>query len=159
MSFIETWSLGTTLQSGALTSPVCVFFLVLLEVCSNLLSTFENVLSIPLEALDNTPAAWRYDANRFTSGSAFTVGWPNSHWDMDDEEQVEVEQRVRDEEPVLLGSPMCRAFSTLIELTRVTGELSEVKHKSLSERCKAECRQIVLRGMRPLPSISSKRWR
>ena len=55
--------------------------------------------------------------------------------DMDDEEQMKyVERRVRDEEPVLLiGSPMCRAFSTLIELTRATGELSEVKYKGLVE--------------------------
>ena len=39
---------------------------------------------------------------------------------MSDEEQMEeVEQRVRDEEPVLfIGSPMCRAFITLIELTQ-----------------------------------------
>ena len=55
---------------------------------------------------------------------------------MDDEEQrEEAERRVRDEEPVLLiGSPMCRAFSTLIELTRA-GKPSEVKHKNLVEHC------------------------
>ena len=52
-------------------------------------------------------------------------------WNMDDEER-----RVRDEEPVLLiGFPMCRAISTLIELTRATGKLSEVKYKNLVERC------------------------
>ena len=41
-------------------------------------------------------------------------------WSMSVDEQVEeVEQLVRDEEPVLLiGSPMCRAFSTFIELTQ-----------------------------------------
>ena len=57
-------------------------------------------------------------------------------WSMSDEEQMEeVEQRVRDEEPVLLmGSPMCRAFSTLIELTQA-GKPSEVELKSLVERC------------------------
>ena len=40
-------------------------------------------------------------------------------WDMRVEEQMkEVEQRVRDEEPVLLiGSPVCRAFSTLNDLS------------------------------------------
>ena len=56
---------------------------------------------------------------------------------MEDEELMEeVERRVRDEEPVLLiGSPMCRAFSTLIELTRATGKLSEVKHKNFVEQC------------------------
>ena len=59
-----------------------------------------------------------------------------TRWGMDDEEQMEVERRVRDEEPVLLiGFPMCRAFSTLIELTRATGKLSEVKYKNLVERC------------------------
>ena len=47
-------------------------------------------------------------------------------WSMSDEEQTEeVEQRIRDEEPVLLiGSPMCRAFSTVIELTQA-GKPSE----------------------------------
>ena len=55
--------------------------------------------------------------------------------DMDDEEQ-EVEWRVRDEEPVLLlGSPMCRAFSTLIELTTATCKLGEVRFRNLVERC------------------------
>ena len=45
---------------------------------------------------------------------------------MSDAEQTEeVEQRIRDEEPVLLiGSPMCRAFSSLIELTQA-GKPSE----------------------------------
>ena len=40
-------------------------------------------------------------------------------WSTSDEKQMEeVGQRIRDEEQVLLiGSPMCRAFSTLIELT------------------------------------------
>ena len=45
-------------------------------------------------------------------------------------------QRVRDEEPALLIlSPVCRAFSTLIELTQTTGKLSEVKHWNFMERC------------------------
>ena len=45
-------------------------------------------------------------------------------------------RRVRDEEPVLLiGSPMCWASSTLIELTQATGKLSEVEYRSLMERC------------------------
>ena len=58
-------------------------------------------------------------------------------WNMDDEEQMEeVKQRVRDEEPALLIlSPVCRAFSTLIELTQTTGKLSEVKHWNFMERC------------------------
>ena len=57
-------------------------------------------------------------------------------WSMSGEEQMEeIEQRIRDEEPVLLiGSPMCRAFSTLIELTQA-GKPSEVELKSLVERC------------------------
>ena len=52
------------------------------------------------------------------------------------EEQVEeVEQLVRDEEPVLMiGSPICRAFSTLIELTQES-KPSVVELKSLVERC------------------------
>ena len=55
---------------------------------------------------------------------------------MSDAEQMEeVEQRVRDEDSVLLiGSPMCRTFSTLIELTQA-GKPSEVELKSLVERC------------------------
>ena len=57
-------------------------------------------------------------------------------WSMSDEAQMEeVEQRIRDEEPVLLiGSPTCRAFSTLIELTQA-GKPSEFELKSLVERC------------------------
>ena len=44
----------------------------------------------------------------------------------------EVERLVRGGEPVLLiGSPMCWAFSKLIELTRATAKLVEVKYKSL----------------------------
>ena len=47
----------------------------------------------------------------------------------------EVEQRVCDKESMLLiGSPMCRAFSTLSELTQA-GKPSEVKHKNLVEQC------------------------
>ena len=46
------------------------------------------------------------------------------------------EQRVRDEESVLLtNSPMYRAFSTLIELTRAAGQLSEARDKNHVERC------------------------
>ena len=57
-------------------------------------------------------------------------------WSMSDEEQMEeVEQRIRDEEPALLiGSPMCRAFSTLVELTQA-GKPSGVKHKNFVEQC------------------------
>ena len=47
----------------------------------------------------------------------------------------EVEQRIRDEEPVLLiGSPMCRAFCTLIELTQAS-KPSDFELKSPVERC------------------------
>ena len=47
----------------------------------------------------------------------------------------EVEQRIRDEEPVLLiGYPMCRAFNTLIELTQA-GKPSEFELKNLVEHC------------------------
>ena len=47
----------------------------------------------------------------------------------------EVEQRVCGEEQVLLiGSPMCRAFSTFIELTQA-GKSSEVSRKNLAEQC------------------------
>ena len=54
----------------------------------------------------------------------------------DEEQMKEVERRVMDEEPVLLiGSPLCWTFGTLIELTRVTGSLDEVKHTYLLERC------------------------
>ena len=51
---------------------------------------------------------------------------------MSDEEQMEeVEQRVRDEEPVLLiGSPMCRAFSTLIELTKFCFRMYETQRNA-----------------------------
>ena len=100
-------------------------------------------------------------------------------WDMDDEEQMEeVDQRVRDEEPVLLiGSPMCRAFSTLIELTRATRKVSRgqvqepcgamrkntssfasgcTRHSGMQEVC--SCMNI--RGMRDLAaSVSSMKWR
>ena len=57
-------------------------------------------------------------------------------WSMSGEERMEeIEQHIRDEEPVLLiGSPMCRAFSTLIELTQA-GKPSEVELKNLVERC------------------------
>ena len=55
---------------------------------------------------------------------------------MSDEEQMEeVEQRICDEESVLLtGSKMCRAFSTLIEMTQA-GKPSEFELKRLVERC------------------------
>ena len=47
---------------------------------------------------------------------------------------MEVEQRIRDEEPgLLIGSPLCRAFSSLIELTQA-GKPSEVELKSLVQR-------------------------
>ena len=57
-------------------------------------------------------------------------------WNMSDEEQMkDVQQRVCDEEPVLLiRSPVCRAFSTLIELTQAD-KLSEGSRKNLVEQC------------------------
>ena len=93
-------------------------------------------------APSNFKVAELFSRNRF-SESAVDMGFERglavdcaTGWSMSDEEQVEeVEQRVRDEEPVLLiGSPMCRAFSTLIELTQA-GKPSEVELKSLVERC------------------------
>ena len=53
-------------------------------------------------------------------------------WSMSDEEQMEeVEQRIRDDEPVLLiGSPTCRAFSNLIEMMQA-GKPSEFDLKIL----------------------------
>ena len=58
----------------------------------------------------------------------------------------EVERRVRDEEPVfLIGSPMCRAFSTLIEVTQA-GKPSEVELKSVVERCVTP--QVLLQDIR-----------
>ena len=58
-------------------------------------------------------------------------------WDVEDEEKMkEIERRVVGEEPVwLIGSPMCRSFIKLIDLTRVTGRLDAVKHKDPLERC------------------------
>ena len=82
-------------------------------------------------------------------------------WSMSDEEQMEeVERRIRDEEPVLLiGSPMCWAFSTLIELTQA-GKPSEferrgaMRHTYETQREDWSCRSI--RGMRGLvASVSS----
>ena len=69
-------------------------------------------------------------------------------WSMTDEEQMEeVEQRVRDEEPVLLiGSPCVGFFSTLIELTQA-GKPSEVQLKSLVERCVTHF-QVLLQDVR-----------
>ena len=61
--------------------------------------------------------------NKF-GDAAVDMGFGATGWDMDDEHMEEVERRVRDEEPVLLiGSPMCRVVSTLIELTRATCNL------------------------------------
>ena len=74
----------------------------------------------------NFKVAELFCRNRF--GESAVVLDCATGWSMSDEEQMEeVEQRVRDEEPVLLiGSPMCRVISTLIELTQATGKLSEV---------------------------------
>ena len=53
----------------------------------------------------------------------------------DEGHKKKVEQRVCDEEPVLLiGSPMCRLLRNLIELTQAS-KLSEVGRKNLVERC------------------------
>ena len=91
----------------------------------------------------NVKAAALFCRNKFF-GTAVDMGFERglvveyaTGWDMDDEKQMdEVERRVRDEEPVLLiVSPVCRAFSTLIELTRATGKLSEVEYRNLGERC------------------------
>ena len=86
----------------------------------------------------------------------------------------EVERLVRGGEPVLLsGSPMCWAFSTLIELTRATAKLSEVKYKSLVDDFFASgctrrsgvqdgCSCMSIRGMRGLVAAASSRrcrWR
>ena len=90
----------------------------------------------------NFKVAELFCRNRFGE-SAIDLGFERglvvdcaTRWSMSDEVQTEeVEQRVRDEEPVLLiGSPMCRAFSTLIELTQA-GKFSEVEFKSFVERC------------------------
>ena len=90
----------------------------------------------------NFKVAELFCRNRFAD-AAVSVGFERglavnyaTGWDMRVEEQMkEVEQRVRDEEPLLLiGSPMCRAFSTLIDLSQA-GKPSEVKHKNLVERC------------------------
>ena len=83
-------------------------------------------------------------------------------WDMDGEEQMEeVERRVRDEEPVLLiGSPMCRAFSTLIELTRSTGKFE--RHLRLCFMMyAAECKTAVLawESVGCVVSVSSRKCR
>ena len=56
---------------------------------------------------------------------------------MEDEDKTkEIERRVVEEEPVwLIGSPMCRSLSNLIDQTRATGRLDEVKQKDQLERC------------------------
>ena len=90
----------------------------------------------------NFKVAELFCRNRF-GDAAVSVGFERglavnhaTRWDMRVEEQMkEVEQRVRDEEPLLLiGSPMCGAFSTLIDLSQA-GKPREVKHKNLVERC------------------------
>ena len=95
--------------------------------------------------------------NRFES--AVDMGFERGHvvdcatsWSMSDEEQMEkVEQHIRDEKTVLfLGSPMCWAFSTLIELTQA-GEPSEMWE---------DCSCLSIRGMGGLvASVSSMKWR
>ena len=73
-------------------------------------------------ALANFKVAELFWRDRFGE-SAVDVGFDRglvvhcaTGWSMSDEEQMEeVEQRVHDEEPVLLiGSPLCRASSTLL---------------------------------------------
>ena len=92
--------------------------------------------------LANFEVAELFCRNRFGE-SAVDMGFERgvvvdyaTGWSMSDEEQMEeVEQRIRDEEPVLLiGSRMCRAFSSLVELTHA-GKPSEFELKSLVERC------------------------
>ena len=55
-------------------------FLVPLEDCflNCSTSTFEILLSTPLVTLEKQHAFWRSDANCFTYGNAFSVGWPGS---------------------------------------------------------------------------------
>ena len=65
----------------------------------------------------------------------FVVDFATGRNVSDEEQMKDVEQGVRDEEPVLLiGSPMCRACSTLSELTQA-GKPSEVSRKNLVEQC------------------------
>ena len=83
--------------------------------------------------------------NRFGDAAvsmAFERGLVVDHatgWNMSVEEQMnEVEQRVCDEEPMLLlcspiCSPMSRGFSTLVELTQA-GKMSEVSRKNLVQQ-------------------------
>ena len=74
----------------------------------------------------------------------------------------ELERLVRGGEPVLLiGSPMCWAFSKLIELTRATAKLVEVKYKSLVVEFFCfrmyETERSAGRGMRGLMAAASSR--
>ena len=56
-------------------------------------------------------------------------------WRMNVKEQMEVvEQRIRQEPALLIGSPMCRVFSILIGLTQA-GKSSEFEFKGFVERC------------------------
>ena len=107
------------------------------------ISEMAVILMSPGVAPANFKVAELFCRNRFGE-SAVDMGFERglvvdcaTGWSMSDEEQMEeVEQRIRDEEPVLLiGSlSMCRAFSTLIELTQA-GKPSEFELKSLVERC------------------------
>ena len=87
-------------------------------------------MAVVLMSLGVAPANFKvaelFCRNRFGE-SAVDMGFERglvvdcaTGWSMSDKEQMEeFEQRIRDEELVLLiGSPMCRAFSTLIELTQ-----------------------------------------
>ena len=106
------------------------------------ISELAVILMSPGVAPANFKVAELFCRNRFGK-SAVDMGFERglvvacaTGWTMSDEEQMEeVEQRIRDEEPVLLiGSPMCRTFSTLIELTQA-GKPSEFEFMSLVERC------------------------
>ena len=149
----------------------------------NLTPADESQMGTSEMAQANFKVAELFCRNRFGE-SAVDMGFERglvvncaTGWSMSDEEQMEVvEQRVRDEEPVLLvGSPMCRAFSTLIELTQA-GKPSEFELKaswsdashtsSFAPGCtrrsemREDCSCMSICGMRGLvASVSSMKWR
>ena len=138
-------------------------------------------MAVTLMLLGVAPANFKvaelFCRNRF-GDSAVDIGFERrlvvdcaTGWSMSDEEQMEeVEQRVRDEGPVLLiGSPMCRAFSTLIELMQAgkprKGCLVERYTSSFASGCtrrsemREDCSCMSIRGMGGLvASVSSMKW-
>ena len=92
-------------------------------------------MAVTLMSLGVAPANFKvaelFCRNRFGE-SAVDMGFERG---LVEEQMEEVEQRIRDEEPVLLiGSPTCLAFSTLIELMQAV-KPSEFELKILVERC------------------------